>query len=70
MRSLGFERYSRLWSVYVHNAGEDYGFETTVWRDTQAGAERTVRAMYPNALEVYAEDIGWDYEGYADGGSL
>jgi hypothetical protein len=47
------ETYSRFWAVLVTNHGDT--FYTNVWRDTAKGAERSVRAMYPNAELIVAE---------------
>jgi hypothetical protein len=49
------EMYSHLWAVVVVNHGDT--FTTNVWRDTQGGAERTVRVMYPNAEVIVAERV-------------
>ncbi len=47
------EMYSKLWAIVVVNKGDT--FTTNVWRDTAAGAERQVRAMYPHAEFIGAD---------------
>lgn len=48
------ETYGHLWAVMVENKGDF--FTASVWRDTAEGAERFVKAMYPYASYVGADE--------------